>query len=190
MKRTHYYFLILAVFLAGFLIFRNLNRSSDSAFLPEIVPSNQYGINLGDTAPNLSFENPEGNLLSLHSLRGNLVLIDFWAAWCSPCRRENPNIVKAWEKYKDKEFINGKGFTVFGVSLDDRREQWIMAIEEDGLDWPYHVSDLKGWNSVPSALYQVRAIPASFLIDGDGVIIARNLKGDDLHKALQSLLKK
>jgi peroxiredoxin len=179
---------ILSLALVYFVVTK-ITADKNTSINSEIIPSNEFGINIGDTAPELSFENPDGEIISLSSLRGNLVLIDFWAAWCSPCRRENPNIVQAYKKFKDKEFINGNGFTVYGISLDKTREQWMAAIADDGLIWPNHVSDLNGWNSVGAALYQIRAIPASFLIDGNGVIIGRNLKGEALHDALNSLLK-
>lgn len=149
----------------------------------------KVGLNIGDRAPDLEYPSPDGELLKLSSLRGKVVLIDFWAAWCPPCRRENPNIVSTYHEYKDKEFKTGKGFTIYSVSLDATRENWVNAIAQDKLDWRYHVSDLKYWESVPAALYQVRGIPASFLIDGDGVIIAKNLRGEALGAQLSSLVK-
>lgn len=173
-----------------YLVYQSLTPNSGSQVAIDINPTNEFGINPGDIAPELSFENPDGEVLSLSSLRGSIVLIDFWAGWCAPCRRENPNIVEAYKNYNDKEFINGSGFSVYGVSLDKKREQWLGSIAEDNLIWPYHVSDLKGWNSVAAALYQVNSIPANFLIDGNGMIIARNIKGKVLHDTLESLLKK
>jgi thiol-disulfide isomerase/thioredoxin len=121
--------------------------------------------------------------MKLSDLRGKVVLLDFWASWCGPCRKENPNVVAVFNKYKDK------GFTVMNVSLDDNLDRWKQAIEQDGLIWPNHVSDLKKWNSAAGQIYQVRSIPFTVLIDQKGNIVATNLRGPALEEAVSKLLQ-
>jgi len=137
---------------------------------------------IGHVAPAMNFKNPEGKVITLASLKGNYVLIDFWASWCGPCRRENPNVVKAYNKYKEK------GFTVFSVSLDKDKSRWVAAIKQDGLIWPNHVSDLKQWQTEAVKLYGFRGIPHTVLLDKDGVIIAKNLRGAALEEKLKELI--
>lgn len=135
---------------------------------------------IGAEAPEISLQNPEGETISLTSLRGSYVLVDFWAAWCKPCRAENPNIVRAYDKYKDQNF------EILQVSLDRTREAWLGAIEQDGLPW-LHISDLKYWNSIVTKSYQIGAIPASYLIDPEGKIIGKNLRGPMLEAKLKEI---
>ena len=150
----------------------------------EVIPSGRVGTNIGDTAPEIALNNPKGKLMKLSDLRGSLVLIDFWASWCGPCRRENPNIVKAIKKYKKAKFKTADGLEVFSVSLDSDVARWEAAIEADGLNWKNHVSDLKRWNSEAAAVYGVHSVPMSFLVDEQGVIVGKNLRGMELHRQI------
>jgi peroxiredoxin len=138
-------------------------------------------VEVGRIAPDFTLPDPQGVPVTLSDLRGKVLLVDFWAAWCGPCRRENPNVVEAYSKYHDK------GFDVLGVSLDDSREDWLQAVEDDMLTWT-QVSDLKGWANAAAIQYGIQGIPANILLDRDGRIIDKNLRGERLHTRLAELL--
>jgi len=182
------YNIILAAFFL--LIFGNSEVKGQLSDAP-LRAAEDVGkaISIGQNAPDIVLDSPTGEKISLHSLRGKMVLIDFWAAWCGPCRRDNPYLVDIYRKYKDKEFVNGSGFTVYSVSLDRDRESWIEAIEKDSLEWEYHVSDLKGRQSAPVTEYEISSIPFNALIDGSGTILAVGLRRHYLDDKLNELLK-
>lgn len=143
----------------------------------------QFNVSIGDPAPEIALPNPDGEVMRLSDLKGKVVLLDFWASWCGPCRRANPGVVEIYNKYKDQ------GFTVFSVSLDrnGQKNAWVQAIEQDKLAWEWHVSDLKFWQSEPAQLYGVRAIPATFLLDREGIIRKLNPR-NNLEEALLEIL--
>jgi thiol-disulfide isomerase/thioredoxin len=149
-------------------------------FLQEQIQKLRGPLPLGEEAPNIVEKDPEGKERSLRDLRGKVVLIDFWASWCGPCRRENPHVVELYKKYKDK------GFEILGVSLDTDRARWVDAIAKDGLTWP-QVSDLRGWSSAPGQLYGVSSIPFTVLLDKDGKVIAKQLRGALLTQKLEEI---
>ena len=157
---------------------RNLDLPKPSS-KKRTVKNSKYG--QGDEAPDIVMNDPNGQERKLSDLRGKVVLLDFWASWCGPCRRENPSVVRAYEKYKDQ------GFEVFSVSLDSDASRWKKAIEQDQLSWPNHVSDLAGWRNAASREYGISSIPHTMLIDRDGKILATHLRGQSVESALRGV---
>ena len=164
--------------------YAQLNKNVQNGFYGKIIKQQldeKKAGAIGSEAIEFTQADPDGKQVALSSFRGKYVLVDFWASWCRPCREENPNVVRAYNKFKDKNF------TVLGVSLDNNRQPWLKAIKADELSWT-QVSDLKGWNNEAAARYNIQAIPQNFLIDPSGKIIAKNLRGPDLESRLCELL--
>ncbi|TVZ28180.1 peroxiredoxin [Gillisia sp. Hel_I_86] len=169
-------------------LYGNLSEKIKQTSLAKALKENldkRSKVGIGSKAPEFTAPNPQGEEIALKDVLGKVTLIDFWAAWCKPCRVENPNIVKVYEKYHDK------GFNILGVSLDraGQKEKWMQAIKDDNLTWE-QVSNLQFWNDPVATLYNVRAIPAAFLLDENGIIVAKNLRGDALEAKVKELLEK
>ncbi|RAJ87645.1 peroxiredoxin [Chitinophaga dinghuensis] len=166
-------------------LFTGLDKTVQNSKYGEMATAyikSAYRNAVGVTAEDFVQEDVKGTLVKLSSYKGKYVLVDFWASWCGPCRQENPNVVKAYNKYKDKNF------TILGVSLDENKDRWLGAITQDGLAWT-QVSDLKGWGNEVAVQYGIQSIPSNFLVDPNGKIIARNLRGEALEAKLAELLQ-
>ncbi len=146
-----------------------------------------YRQNIGQTAPDISVVSKSGTTIRLSSLRGKYVLVDFWASHCGPCRKENPNLLSVYKKYKNTQFKDGKGFEVFQVSIDKSRSAWISAIQKDGLTFAFQGLDSLGYDSPSAKKYGIHSIPSNFLIDPKGKIIKKDLKGNFLSSYLEDL---
>ena len=160
-----------------------VDRYATNEFVRHLDQKLQSVVMVGMEAPEIVMTDTAGAVRRLSSLRGKVVLIDFWASWCGPCRRENPNVVRMYQRYHDQ------GFEVFSVSLDNNREKWVQAIRKDNLLWPNHVSDLRGWSSAAGRLYGISSIPATVLVGRDGKVLARNLRGPQLEQMLKEIFE-
>jgi thiol-disulfide isomerase/thioredoxin len=146
------------------------------------------GLEIGDLAPEIMLPSPSGKTVALSSLKGKVVLIDFWATWCSPCIKEQPELAKLYRKYKMTQFTIGNGFVIYGVSLDSQKSDWEDILKKEKITW-IQVSDLKYWKSPVAKTYNIKALPFNILIDGNGIILAKNLHDEELVKELDRIVK-
>jgi thiol-disulfide isomerase/thioredoxin len=184
---------LLFIAIIGFVLTAcNSNKSTNTTtayVVPEEILTIPEGAKPGLRAPEITLPDVNGDKKSLSELHGKVVLIDFWASWCNPCRKENPFLVKTYEQYKEASFENGEGFEIFSVSLDRDEDAWKKAITDDKLTWDYMLGDMKAARTQAAVDYGIQVIPTNFLLDRNGVIIATNLRGEALEVKLESLLK-
>jgi thiol-disulfide isomerase/thioredoxin len=178
------------IFVLGLVIVIVLLSARFSEQFRKTSVQDKLNTNIGEPAPEIVMADTSGRkILRLSEHKGYYVLLDFWASWCAPCRRENPFVVAAWQQFRNKKFQKAKGFRIFSVSLDNNALSWKKAIVDDKLDWPWHVSDLQGWKNAAARIYGVNKIPSNFLLDPKGLIIAQNLRGPALEQELRKYLK-
>ena len=151
--------------------------------------SQEIGLEIGDIAPEIKLPDPKGKEITLSSTKGKVVLIDFWATWCAPCLKEQPVLSELYKQYKNSDFTRGKGFEIYGMSLDNNKASWENAIAKSKINW-IQVSDLKFWTSPVAKTYNIQELPFNLLIDSKGIIIAKNLHGNELKQYLNNLILK
>jgi thiol-disulfide isomerase/thioredoxin len=166
----------------------DVNAGEVTYTMPPEIEALPIGTTLGLRAPEIEMPNLEGETMTLSSLRGKLVLVDFWASWCNPCRLENPHLVKVYDEYQRASFTKGEGFEIFSVSLDRDEGAWRNAVIQDRLDWPCQLGTMEGARTQAAQDYGIQVIPSNFLLDQHGVIIGINLRGGALDEKLNSLL--